>query len=70
MNLFTIKFYKNVAALDAIHMLTMDLVLQSLFGLHVHTAHCTAVLIGWYPATPLPPPAYALLNEGAIGQPR
>jgi hypothetical protein len=36
----------------------MELDLQSLFGLL-----CTAVLIGW-------DPAFGLLYEGAIGQPR
>ncbi len=44
----------------------MELDLQSLFGLHVYT---TAVLIGWDPATP-PSPAFGLICEGAIGQPR
>ncbi len=34
--------------------LYMELDLQSLFGLHVQW--CTAVLIGWDPATPPPPP--------------
>ncbi len=31
---------------------------------------CTAVLIGWDPATLPPPPTFGLMNEGAIGQPR
>ncbi len=48
------------------HRLNMELDLQSLFGLHVHS---TAALIGWDPAIPLPP-ALGLLYEGAIGQPR
>jgi hypothetical protein len=39
----------------------MELDLQSLFGLL-----CTAVLIGNCP----PPPAFGVLYEGAIGQPR
>jgi hypothetical protein len=30
----------------------------------------TAVLIGWDPATPAIPPAFGLIYEGAIGQPR
>ncbi len=42
----------------------MELDLQSLFGLQ-----CTAVLIGRDPATP-PPPAFGLIYEGSIGQPR
>jgi hypothetical protein len=46
------------------HKLNMELDLQSLFGLHVH---CTALLMSWYPATPLP--AFGLTYEGAIGQP-
>ncbi len=49
------------------HMLNMELDLQSLFG---HLVYCTALLIGWYPATP--PPALGLIYEGAlpIGQPK
>jgi hypothetical protein len=39
----------------------MDITLQSLFGLL-----CTAVLIGRLP----PSPAFGLIYEGAIGQPR
>jgi hypothetical protein len=42
----------------------MELDLQSLFGLL-----CTPVLIGWDPVTPYPP-AFGLIYEGAIGQPR
>ncbi len=42
----------------------MELDLQSLFGLL-----CTAALIGWDPANP-PLPAFGLIYEGAIGQPR
>ncbi len=30
----------------------------------VHSAHCTAVLIGWDPATPPPPPAFGLVLRG------
>ncbi len=43
--------------------LNMELDLQSLhvFGLHVD--------IGWYPADP-PPPAFGLIYDDAIGQPR
>jgi len=41
----------------------MELDLQSLFVLL-----CTAVLIGWGPRNP--PPAFGLIYEGAIGQPR
>jgi hypothetical protein len=44
------------------HRLNMELDLRSLFGLL-----CTAVLIGWGPATP--PPAFGLIYEGSIGQP-
>jgi hypothetical protein len=43
----------------------MELDLQSLFGLL-----CTAVLIGRDPATPPPLPAFGLIYEDAIGQPR
>ncbi len=39
--------------------------LQSLFGLL-----CTAALIGLDPATSPLPPAFGLIYEGAIGQPR
>ncbi len=50
------------------HRLNMGLDLQSLFGLHVHHMHsCTHWLS---PATPPPPPAFGLIYEGAIGQPR
>jgi hypothetical protein len=45
--------------------LNTELELQSLFGLL-----CTAVLIGWDPATPPLPLAFGLIYEGAIGQPR
>jgi hypothetical protein len=45
------------------HMLNMELDLQSLFGLL-----CTAVLIGW--DSPTPPPAFGLIYEASIGQPR
>jgi hypothetical protein len=41
----------------------MEFYLQSLFGLLY-----TAVLIGLDPAPP--PPAFGLIYEGAIGQPR
>ncbi len=44
--------------------LSMELDLQSLFGLHVHS--CTHWL---RPRNP-PPPAFGLIYEGAIGQPR
>jgi hypothetical protein len=43
----------------------MELDLQSLFGLL-----CTAVLIGLDPCNYSPPPAFGLIYEGAIGQPR
>ncbi len=43
----------------------MQLDLQSLFGLHVHS--CTHWL---RPRNPPPPPAFGLIYEGAIGQPR
>jgi hypothetical protein len=46
------------------HRLNMELDLQSLFGLHVHS--CTHWL---RPRNPLPPPAFGLIYEGAIGQP-
>jgi hypothetical protein len=41
------------------HSFNMELDLQSLFGLHVHS--CTPQP---------PPPAFGLIYEGAIGQPR
>ncbi len=47
------------------HRLNMKLDLQSLFGLL-----CTAVLIGWDPTTSPPLPAFGLIYEGAIGQPK
>jgi hypothetical protein len=31
---------------------------------------CTGVLIGWFPATPSLSPAFGLIFESAIGQPR
>jgi hypothetical protein len=46
--------------------LNMESDLQSLFGLL-----CTSVLIGWDPSRTSPtPPAFGLLYEGSIGQPR
>ncbi len=42
----------------------MELDLQSLFGLHVHSC----ILIGWDPPQP-PLPPFELVYEGAIGQP-
>ncbi len=47
------------------HGLQMELDLQSLFGLHVHS--CTHWL---RPRTPIHPPPFGLIYEGAIGQPR
>ncbi len=47
------------------HGLNMELDLQSLFGLL-----CTAVLIGRDPRISPPPPAFGLIYEGAIVQPR
>jgi hypothetical protein len=47
------------------HRLNMELDLQSLFGLQVHS--CTHWL---RPSNPSPPPAFGLTYEGAIGQPR
>jgi hypothetical protein len=47
------------------HRFNMELDLQSLFGLHVHS--CTHWLRPRY--APLPP-AFGLIYEGAIGQPR
>jgi hypothetical protein len=46
------------------HRLNMELDLQNLFGLHVH--NCTHWL---RPRNPLPP-AFGLIYEGTIGQPR
>jgi hypothetical protein len=48
------------------HKLNMKLDLQSLFGLHVYSC------IHWLrPRNPTPPPpAFGLIYEGAIGQPR
>ncbi len=47
------------------HRLNMELHLQSLFGLHVHS--CTH----WLRSRNSPlPPAFGLTNEGAIGLPR
>jgi hypothetical protein len=45
--------------------LNVDLDLQSLFGLYVHS--CTDWL---RPHNPPPYPAFGLIYEGAIGQPR
>jgi hypothetical protein len=46
------------------HGLNMELDLQSLFGLHVHSR-----LAETPQPTPLPP-AFGLIYEGAVGQPR
>ncbi len=48
--------------LTSIHRLNMKLYLQILFGLL-----CTAVLIGWDPATPHPPAFGLIIYEDAIG---
>ncbi len=45
----------------------MELVLLKLIWTPCHVM-CTAVLIGWDPLPP--PPAFGLVYEGAIGQPR
>ncbi len=54
------------------HKLVMELDLQSLFGLQMHS--CTVYTLAETPqaATTLPPPfpAFGLIYEGAIGQPR
>ncbi len=51
------------------HRLNKELELQSLFGLHV--TWCTQLYsLAETPETHTPPPAFGLLNEGAIGQPR
>jgi hypothetical protein len=47
------------------HRLNMEVDLQSLFGLHVHS--CTHWL---RPLNPTRLPAVGLIYEGAIGQPR
>jgi hypothetical protein len=46
----------------------MGLDLQSLFGLHVHL--CTAVRYSLAETSYPHPPAFGLIYEGAIGQPR
>ncbi len=51
------------------HGYNMEVDLQSLFGLSCHVM-CTAVLIGFDPATPQNPPAFGLVYEVAIGQQR
>jgi hypothetical protein len=45
------------------HRLNMELDLQILFGLHVHS--CTHWL---RPRNSPPPPAFGLISEGAIGR--
>ncbi len=55
--------WKNLLE-DWINRLNMELDLQSLFGLHfTWCVHCTAVLIGWDPASP-PSHAFGLIYEG------
>jgi hypothetical protein len=49
--------------MQSVHRLNMELVLQSLLGLHVHS--CTHWLI---PRNPTPPPAFGLIYAGAFGQ--
>jgi hypothetical protein len=57
---------ENRAEVYTRHRLNMELDLQSLFGLHVHS--CTRWL---RPRNPSPhPSAFGLIYEGAIGQPR
>jgi hypothetical protein len=46
------------------HMLYMEVDLQSLFGLHVHSR------THWLRPRNPPPPPFGLIFEGAIGQPR
>jgi hypothetical protein len=50
------------------HRLRMELNLQSLFGLHVLS--CTRWLRPRNSPPSTPPPAFGLIYEGAIGQPR
>ncbi len=45
----------------------MELDLQSLFGLHGHTAQLFSLTEAPQPS---PPPAFGLIYEAAIGQPR
>jgi hypothetical protein len=51
-------------SLRVTYRLNIELDLRSLFGLHVHS--CTH----WLRARNLPPPAFGLKYEGAIGEPR
>jgi hypothetical protein len=51
----------NATIFSSDHRLKMELDLQSSFGLHVHS--CTH----WHPP---PSPAFGLIYEGAMGQPR
>jgi hypothetical protein len=60
------KFSKPVMCLT--HWLNMELDLQSLFGLHGDVHSCLYPLAET-PQLP-PPPAFRLIYEGAIGQPR
>jgi hypothetical protein len=50
------------------HLETMELDLQSLFMLHVHS--CTRCTRWLRPRNPLPSAAFRLIDEGAIGQQR
>ncbi len=59
-----IKKAIGVKGKDSLHRINMELALQSLFGFL-----CTAVLIGCDDPAP-PPPAFGLIYEAAIGQPR
>ncbi len=47
-----------------IHRLNMELDLQSLFGFHVHSC------ANWQRLRNPPTPAFGLIYEGAVGQPR
>ncbi len=53
---------------DQTHRLNMELDLQKFIWAPCAVL-CTAVLIGWYLATP-PPPAFGLIFDGSISQPR
>jgi hypothetical protein len=67
MNYMLESFNLTVSYLDnANHRLNIELDLQSLFGLHVHS--CTH----WLHETPSisTTPAFGLIYESAIGQPR
>jgi hypothetical protein len=64
--IFTLVLVRHAQYEAFYRRLHMELDLQSLFGLHVHCAQLYSLDLATRPL----PPAFGLIFEGAIGQPR